>query len=134
MTGRANAPSRGDQGQTEPVIENLKTTPPPVVEVRMPTTTYTREELKLALAAVAEKYGQEYEKMLAVIQCESGFLIDPPHNGISWGIAQFTKPTWQDFGYGDIMNPLIQLDVMGKMLNNGLIGRWDCAKILGFIK
>lgn len=63
----------------------------------------------------------------AVIACESGFRVDPlPHNGISWGIAQFTPDTWKDFGTGDIMNPYWQIKTMAKMWKMGLQNRWDC--------
>ena len=130
ITSRVNAPSINNQGQPEPVIEELKPTPQPVPEVRIPKKTYTRAELEVALTAVAKKYGQSYEMMSAVLQCESGWQVDPPRNGISFGIAQFTIPTWHDFGYGDIMDPYIQLEVMGKMWSMGLNKRWDCYKML----
>jgi len=92
----------------------------------------TRERLNSYLEAVFIKYGIEdqIETAKKIISCESGFQINPKHNGISWGIAQFTKPTWEDFGKGDIMNPYSQLEVMAKMISMGLINRWDCAKLI----
>lgn len=92
--------------------------------------TTSQSELKALLKDISVKYGLDYQKMEAVVQCESGWQIDPPHNNISWGIAQFTPATWEDFGYGDIMNPYSQLEVMGKMWSKGLMSRWDCYKIL----
>lgn len=86
--------------------------------------------LKEALSSVAVKYGLDYDQMSTVVSCESGWRIDPPHNNISWGIAQFTPATWKDYGTGDIMNPYMQLEVMGKMWKKGLMGRWDCYRIL----
>lgn len=87
-------------------------------------------DLKSYLREQASLYGVDYDEMSAVIQCESGWRVDPPHNNISWGIAQFTPDTWTDFGSGDIMNPYTQLDVMAKMWSKGLHGRWDCYKIV----
>jgi hypothetical protein len=90
----------------------------------------TQQELKLYLASLVNKYGLDYDLMSAVIQCESGWQIDPPHNNISWGLCQFTPPTWDDFGYGDIMNPYAQLEVMVEMWSKGLEGRWDCYDVV----
>ena len=90
----------------------------------------TKENLKQVLAYEFGTYGLESQIQTAeaVVACESGFQVDPPHNGVSWGIAQFTKPTWKDFGYGDIMNPLSQVQVMAKMFSRGLQNRWDCFR------
>ncbi len=89
---------------------------------------YSREVLTRYLQSAFTKYGIENEipTAEAVILCESGWQINPRHNNISWGIAQFTPSTWHDYGYGDIMNPLSQLDVMSKMWSKGLQDRWDC--------
>ncbi len=78
--------------------------------------------------------GQDYQEMIDTIQCESGWQIYPKPNYISWGIAEFMPATWHDFGNGDIMDPIMQIKVMARMWSKGLMGRWDCAKILGFIK
>jgi len=88
---------------------------------------------KLALYGIED----QYDKAVAVVHCESSWKIDPrPHNGISLGIAQFTKPTWDDYGVGryEDINPYDQLSVMAKMWSKGLQKRWDCYKILGFDK
>jgi hypothetical protein len=69
------------------------------------------------------------QEMMATITCESGWQIYPKPNNISWGIAQFTPATWKGFGYGDIMNPLSQLDTMAKMWSKGLANRWDCYRL-----
>lgn len=90
----------------------------------------TVQELKDHLASEVKKYGGNYSQIYNVIMCESGWRINPPHNNISFGIAQFTPATWKDFGQGDIMNPYTQITVMVKMWNKGLEKRWDCFKIL----
>lgn len=93
---------------------------------------YSTEYLKDFASEVAIKYGlgpTVSQEMMATIQCESSWSIDPPHNNISWGIAQFTPATWKEFGYGDIMNPQSQLTIMAKMWHNGLENRWDCWRL-----
>lgn len=85
-------------------------------------------DLKEFLKGVAIKYGQDYSVMDAVVNCESGWRVDPPHNGVSLGIAQFTSDTWTDYGIGkyESINPYDQLKVMGYMWSIGLQDRWDC--------
>lgn len=92
---------------------------------------YSTEFLKDYAANMGIKYGLsplQFTNLVATIMCESGFQVDPKHNNISWGIGQFTKPTWDQFGRGDIMNPLIQLDVMVSMWKNNS-ARWDCFRL-----
>ena len=64
----------------------------------------------------------------AVIQCESSWNIYA-NNGISFGILQFTKPTWKEFGSGDIYNPYWQIKTFAKMVKSGLWNRWDCKRL-----
>ncbi len=105
---------------------------PPASEIRLYRgIALTEKDLKGMLKEEFDTYRISDQLPLAqkVIFCESGFQVDPKHNGISWGIAQFTKATWIDFGYGDIMNPQSQFAVMAKMWKRGLQGRWDCYKM-----
>ncbi len=97
---------------------------------------YSTEFLKDTASEDAIKYGLspiQYSQMMATIFCESSWQIYPKPNHISWGVAQFTPPTWKEFGYGDIMNPISQLNVMSKMFHNHLEKRWDCWRQL-FLK
>ncbi len=87
-------------------------------------------QLKLALKSFVATYGGNYALLDDVIMCESSWNPNPKPNGISFGIAQFTKDTWKDFGEGDIMNPYSQLEVMVKMFRDGFAERWDCFKML----
>lgn len=91
----------------------------------------TREGLKSYLSEVFTYNGIEDYIPLAekIILCESGWNIQAS-NGISFGILQFTPPTWADFGEGDIWNPHTQIRTMAKMIRLGLIGRWDCYQIV----
>lgn len=89
----------------------------------------TKNDIKEMVKNQFTLYGIEDQipRALEVLQCEGGFNVDPlPHNGISWGVAQFTPPTWEDFGHGDIMNPYWQIKTMAKMWAMGLQNRWDC--------
>jgi hypothetical protein len=90
---------------------------------------YAVDYLKRYVGEMSIQYGlspQGYQELVATIQCESNFQIDPKHNGISWGIAQFTKPTWNKEGIGDIMNPITQIEVMVRMWKNNQEPQWDC--------
>ncbi len=89
-----------------------------------------REDLISYLEVAFTKYGIADQIPIAkeVISCESGFRINAD-NGISYGILQFTKPTWQDFGHGDIFNPFVQIDTTAKMVKMGLWNRWDCWRM-----
>jgi hypothetical protein len=91
----------------------------------------SREELTGYLETSFEKYGLESQIPMAIktIDCESGFQVDPKHNGISWGVAQFTPDTWKDYGYGNILNPEYQLETMARMWSQGLQKRWDCWRM-----
>lgn len=88
------------------------------------------ESIKAVLAAEFSTYGIENQlaKAESVISCESGFEVNPKPNGISWGVAQFTKSTWQDFGIGDIMNPYMQIKVMATLWQMSEQWRWNCYK------
>lgn len=89
--------------------------------------------LKSYASEASIKYGLSptvSQEMMETIQCESGWRVDPPHNNISWGISQFTPDTWEQFGYGDIMNPVSQLNVMAMMWGEyHLQNRWDCYRL-----
>ena len=91
---------------------------------RLPLKEGLKEQLEIHFAEYGLK--SEVKKAIAVIDCESSWNWNPKPNGISWGIAQFTPPTWKDFGQGDIMNPYVQLETMAKMWKMGLQERWDC--------
>lgn len=87
-----------------------------------------REELKSYFRQVFTYNGLEDQIPIAeaVIACESSWNWKAD-NGISYGIAQFTPATWEDFGFGDIMNPYSQIQVMARMWKNPVLRlRWDC--------
>lgn len=93
----------------------------------------SREDLKSYLKEVFTKYGLENQigKAQRVIDCESSFLVDPPHNNSCRGIAQFQPLTWRyvinkGWCYGDIMNPFSQLDCFSKLWSMGYQSWWQC--------
>ena len=128
-----------DQNKSEPIqqISSTQTiaTPEPLTdEIHYRDVYISREILIRHLESVFEKYEIADQIPLAkqVIACESSWDINAD-NGVSYGIAQFTPPTWVDFGRGDIMNPFIQLEVMAKMWGvHHLQSRWDCYNMLFF--
>ena len=94
----------------------------------------TKNDLKDMLKTQFDTYGisDQLKVAEAIISCESGWNIYAD-NGISFGILQFTKPTWKDFGSGDIMNPYWQIKTFASMWSRGLKNRWDCFR-LGYYK
>jgi hypothetical protein len=93
---------------------------------------YSTVFLKDYASEESVKYGltdAQHTILMATISCESGWNIHPKPNHISWGIVEFTPATWHDFGHGDIMNPITQIDTMIKMWSNGLENRWDCYRL-----
>jgi hypothetical protein len=78
-----------------------------------------------------------------LIECESqGLNISrPDSNGqISWGVLQFNgTSTWNEMErrfhfYGDPRNPPEAIHMADIMISNGFVGRWTCARSLGFVK
>lgn len=90
----------------------------------------TKEDLNRMLEIQFNTYGLGSELPIAraIISCESNWNINAD-NGISFGILQFTKPTWKDFGTGNIFNPYWQIQTFAKMYKNGLRDRWDCYRL-----
>lgn len=93
----------------------------------------TEDDEKAYLEQDLQKYGIENQLGLIekVIQCESGFQIDPKHNNPCRGIAQFQTFTWKyvnDKGWcsGDIMNPQSQLNCMAILWKMGYQNWWQC--------
>lgn len=84
--------------------------------------------LKEYLRKVFTSYGIEDQIPTAekIIACESSWNI-LAHNGtISYGLLEYTPNTWHDFGHGDIMNPLVQIEVTAKIVKREGWERWDC--------
>jgi hypothetical protein len=119
------APTLSHKEAALQTIESPKPTSKPVTKVADNVT------LKQALNLVATKYGQDYQQMADVIQCESTWRTNVySWTGSSYGIAQFTQPTFQDYCTGSYKDPFAQLDCMGKMWQLGLQRRWDCYRNL----
>lgn len=94
---------------------------------------YTREALRGYLKATFTKYGLEGQIPIAeaVIACESGFRVDPPHNNSCRGIAQFKKSTWDWFNKvrgtkTEFMNPHAQIEMMAWAWKQGYQNQWEC--------
>ena len=127
MIGKVNAPQPNDyQGELKP--ENIETSTSHVPEVRMPKTTYSREELQAELTAVVSKYGLNHDKFYCTIMRESTFnplAVSP--NGLCVGIAQYRIETWLGncSKEDDRTDPYKALDCVGKMWAQGREYEWD---------
>lgn len=93
----------------------------------------TKENLKGALEVDFAKYGilDQLDRAEKVLQCESGFQVDPPHNNSCRGIAQFKVSTWDWFNkvretHMEFMNPFSQIDMMSWAWSKGYQSQWEC--------
>lgn len=88
-------------------------------------------ELKGYLAYLVATHGGNFALLDDVIMCESGWRTDVYSKGqVSYGISQFTLPTFQENCEGDYKDPKAQLKCMVLMFANGMAERWDCFRIL----
>jgi len=124
INGIVKAPtSSADIGKTEHS--------PDLIEAMSLQLNPTKAEIKLALASVSDKYGLQLDELLNVIDCESSFRTDVYSPGmISYGVAQFTRATFEENCAGDYKNPFAQISCMGLMWSKGMQGRWDCYRNL----
>lgn len=89
-------------------------------------------ELKRFALAKATEYGISFDLMDKILICESNYQTAVwSSNMSSFGVAQYTRVTFRENCEGKYEDPYAQLECMAKMISRGLIGRWDCAKILG---
>jgi len=90
------------------------------------------KELKDYLASEVAKYPElSYSEIEAIIYCESSFQVDPPHNNICRGIAQFKIGTFNWFTGMmneklEFMDPYDQIKVMVWAFANGYKNHWEC--------
>jgi len=102
----------------QPYIESLSETP-------------TTEEVKLAVVSVATLYGLDKDLLLSVVNCESSFRYQVyGDNGKAFSVAQFHKPTFDQFCEGNYYSAKDQLMCMGKMFKDGYARHWSCYKNL----
>jgi hypothetical protein len=122
--GIAKAPIiTADIGKTEQTQETTET----MSLLKNP----TKEEIKLALASISNKYGLNYTELYNVIECESGFdNTKIGDDGRSRGVAQFLQTTWQENCKGDYYSAYDQLICMAEMWNKKMQARWTCWRNL----
>ncbi len=91
----------------------------------------SKEDIKEMIKEQFTLYGisNQIPTALKVAECESSFSINA-NNGISFGIFQYTKPTWKQFGYGDIFNPQSQIIITSKIVKKEGWKRWDCWRMM----
>lgn len=106
------------------------TTSPTTIELSSTT-------IKSFIRHYSELYGVSYNEMYLTIDCESGFnthAVNP--NDPSYGIAQFTPPTFYHFAplagiqKPDIGSTTEQLQTMAFMFSIGKADRWTCHRLI----
>jgi hypothetical protein len=104
---------------------------------------WTEERVKQEIKTAADKYGVSYEKMNAVVKCESGYDIDIQSHHIlnygrelSFGLAQWHIPAGNRTAEGKVitkemaLNPIIALDAMAYYFSIGNAKAWTCYRDL----
>lgn len=91
----------------------------------------TKENLKLFLAQMSQKYGGNYYELYKVIECESNFVWNAiGDNGKAVSVAQYHKPTFNQFCKGNYYNPYDQLECFARMVKEKLGHHWTCFRRL----
>lgn len=99
----------------------------------------SRNDLNEYLRSVFATYGIESQIKMAeaVVSCESSWNVLAYNKdderfvkGGSYGIAQFTRPTFFENCTGDYENPYDQISCMAKLWKRGEQHRWTCYKNL----
>jgi soluble lytic murein transglycosylase-like protein len=72
--------------------------------------------------------GIEGDYLLSVAYCESDLDPGAVNAAGYYGLFQFDEPTWAEFGYGSIWDPVAQAQTAARMLAAGMYDRWpNCA-------
>ena len=89
------------------------------------------KQIKSAIREVSIKYGVEYEELIRVINCESGFKNSARGKAGEIGLSQFMPATWELWNKQrkadlDIYNIQHQLDMMAWAFSLGYQRHWTC--------
>lgn len=99
---------------------------------------YGQEFLKGYAAEMSIQYGLspvQFTQMIETITCESSWnYLAFNKKGNSYGIAQYQPATFKENCKGDYKDAKAQISCMASMIKRGMLKRWDCARILGFVK
>lgn len=98
---------------------------------------YIKEDYICRLAKIivnnAEKYGINYETLIAIVYIESSFIFIIGDNGNSYGLMQVNKKYWEDYvkkkGYQmyDLFQPEVGIEIGTEILSR-LIKRYGLIK------
>lgn len=122
--------------QTNKMTQTTVSEEKPVVDepVTSSNAIMSKEEIKLVISSLCSKYGLNYEQFYNTIDGESSFLVDPPHNNDSRGIAQYTLDTWLGncSKTDERLDAVKSLNCMAIMWSKGQQYRWDayCLRYL----
>lgn len=80
------------------------------------------------ITAAAHEFGLDPGYLLGVAECESTLNVRAYNAAGYHGLFQFDYPTWGDFGYGDIYDPVAQARTAARLIADGQTSRWpNCA-------
>jgi hypothetical protein len=78
--------------------------------------------------AAAAEYGLSGDYLLSIAECESALDPSAYDGSRYYGLFQFDRTTWAEFGYGDIYDPVAQARTAARLIAAGETSRWpNCA-------
>jgi hypothetical protein len=87
------------------------------------------EAIKEAITYISKKYLLDESQLLQVIKCESSFNHNQyGDSGKAFGLAQFHKPTFNQYCKGNYYSAKDQLICLAEMWQNGKQKHWSCWK------
>jgi soluble lytic murein transglycosylase-like protein len=92
--------------------------------VSLPTPRPSGDEITRIIVDAANEFGVSADYMLSIAECESTFNPDAYHPAGYHGLFQFDFPTWGDFGYGSIYDPVAQARTTARLIKAGESHRW----------
>lgn len=104
-----------------------------VIEAELP---FSIEDTTLKYASL---YGSNYNELMAVMKCESGYRLHVyGDGGRAYSLMQFHKPTFEAFSKElgetlDYYSPHDQIKLGAWAFAKGYQKHWTCASKLGFV-
>lgn len=113
------------------MLEDVKSTKIPVTTATRPREVLnaSSNDLKEYLKQQSSLYGVDYAVLTKVVNCESSWNSSA-RTSVSYGIAQFTKPTFKEYCKGEYTNAKDQLTCMASVFKKKMMSRWDCWRSL----
>jgi soluble lytic murein transglycosylase-like protein len=77
-----------------------------------------------AIYTAAKKFGVDRDYLRSLAWCESDLEVGAYSPAGYYGLFQFDKETWSDYGHGSIWDPVAQARTAARLLAAGERDRW----------